>query len=205
MGLAWVSTDEAVFYAFCWTMAFLSGTLTMLGGTNSQPFRVCAVAGSLSGFLAVAVVSLLSGYADDGHDHHWRWVGVSILVGLSARRGEEFRERIIDIFFAAMETAVNQFAKGGKNHRGHSDHNEHNEYGNDQYRDRTPTFPDHPAEDFAHRDSGIHGVPGGEATGDEQLNGGDIGEHPDDQSGPASDQHPLPGQERRPGDVDGFF
>lgn len=95
--MKWINVDEAAFYGLSWALGFLAATFVILGDRNRKPIGQCFITGAIGGFLSFSAVSLLVGRIDGPVVGHWYYLGVSALIGLSARQGEQIRAKFLEI------------------------------------------------------------------------------------------------------------
>lgn len=96
--MSWVNVDEATFYWTAWCLGFLSASLTMARDRRKYRKSVseCLVAGAYGGLLSCACVGILVGRLDGPISHHWYYLSLSILIGLSARQADAIREMMLN-------------------------------------------------------------------------------------------------------------
>lgn len=93
--LNWLNVDQIVFYGLVWTNSFLSSIFVTLGDEKQNNLRrILSVAG-FSGFLAFAVVSIFMGKINGPMDGQWYYLGISTLIGLSAKYQENILRTVL--------------------------------------------------------------------------------------------------------------
>jgi len=96
--VSWINVDEATFYGVAWCLGFISSTLTMARDRRRyrKSFSECIVIGAVGGFLSCSCVGVLVGGLDGPVTHHWYYLSLAILIGLSARQADQIRATMLE-------------------------------------------------------------------------------------------------------------
>lgn len=111
VGVSWLKLDEAVFYGMCFAMSFASASFTLINDSGGKHLWKCITAGFVSGFLGLSIISMWVGRVDQPLSHHWHWIGLALLIGLSAKHGEIIREKALAVVMSGFGAVFNQGRK----------------------------------------------------------------------------------------------
>lgn len=114
VGVSWLRFDEALFYGMCFAMSFASAFFTLLYSPDIKSLGERIAAGFVSGFLGLSIICLWVGRIDQPLSHHWHWLGLAIIIGLNAKRGEMIREKALAVAFGAFSAAFQAATQAAK-------------------------------------------------------------------------------------------
>ena len=105
-----ITTQEVVFFASLWLVAFASTIARAVrDGDTSNFFRHIGL-GATSGFLAVGICGCWvdSGASGDPRVSPWFWIGVASFIGGSIKEQDKIRMFLWDRIFGSEENKKNK-------------------------------------------------------------------------------------------------
>lgn len=81
---------ESIYYLAVWVVAFLCGTAQTLRVGNYRSVSHTLNSGVVAGFLSFAIVAFVDGDFDNRIGNEFFYLGVSVVVGLTIDRQEEY-------------------------------------------------------------------------------------------------------------------
>jgi hypothetical protein len=107
-----ITTQEVIFYAIIWSMAFLSAVARGYRDDDYRSVGHLIALGSTSGLFSVAVVSILHDYIGDSIGGAWGRIGIATMMGFFAKDQDKIGRAILSRAIGVMREALGKESDG---------------------------------------------------------------------------------------------
>ncbi len=85
----WLEWNDAAFYAFAWSSAFLACLFRSFSDDCYKSFTRSFFISGVSGFVGFSVVAVLVGWSGGGVSGHWSYIAIATLIGLAGKQQDQ--------------------------------------------------------------------------------------------------------------------